>query len=124
MSFYSRLRRFSKRLSSQYPLGVVLDHVFTEGSFSRYRIEVVDRREGKPKPYSVVEFTTEAVGRRRYIRDFSVYMVEDNVKMLEDSLKPAVLSATRSLVVLLFKSFKSSRGARSSVLYVSKFLGI
>jgi hypothetical protein len=125
MSFYSRLRKFSKKLSSQYPLAIVLDHMFTEGSFSRYRIEVVDTRytDSKPRTYSVVEFTVEAMGRKRYIRDFSVSMVEDNVKLLEDSLKLAVVSATRSLVVLLFKSFKS-RGARSNVLYVSKFLGI
>jgi len=116
LGFYSRFRRFSKKLSSQYPLRVSLSSTVL-GGLTWYKIEVTDK--DMSKLYSVIVFSVESSTgtRKRNIVSFAV-------SVLEDSFNGVVVGATRSLVLLVFKSFRCSKSVKSDAVYLSKFLGI
>jgi hypothetical protein len=114
LGFYSRFRRFSKKLSS-YPLRVSLSSTVL-GGLTWYKIEVTDK--DRSKLYSVIVFSVESTfSRKRNIVSFAV-------SVLEDSFNGVVVSVTRSLVLLVFKSFRCSKSVKSNAVYLSKFLGV
>jgi hypothetical protein len=114
MGFYSRFRRFSRKLSSQYPLRVSLSSTVL-GGLTWYKIEVTDKDRGKL--YSVIVFSVESLSaRKRNIVSFAVSVLED--------FNGVVVGVTRSLVLLVFKSFRCSKSVKSNVVYLSKFLGV